>query len=223
MTWLFPLVFSHIFWGGIQWSKLDPLTAFSASSVRASAFCTTKPWRHFSCGTEWHRMSKKNFRIDTFLWTITPQKPNIATQNSYVWKEIHLPNHHVLVFMLVFRGATMWWWSKKWITTLSKCDHSFFFWKKHSHLTLRRSSHFIKLFFLEIVPKMPSSLAPLSSLPASTWSWKLLCFFLHTHIRFKGAREYSALSGTRCCNLETGKFHTHQTWKRKTPSANALF
>ena len=45
----------------------------------------------------------------------------------------------------------MWWWSKKWITTLSKRDHSGFFWKKHSHLTLRRSS--TNLSFSRLYPK----------------------------------------------------------------------
>ena len=32
-------------------------------------------------------------------------KSNIATQNSHVWKEMHLPNHHFLVSMLVFGGV----------------------------------------------------------------------------------------------------------------------
>ena len=35
----------------------------------------------------------------------TPLKSNIATQNSHVWKEIHLPKHHFWVFMLNFQGV----------------------------------------------------------------------------------------------------------------------
>ena len=36
---------------------------------------------------------------------IIPMKSKIDTQNSHVWKEIHVPNHHFLVSMLDFGGV----------------------------------------------------------------------------------------------------------------------